>query len=108
DSFGTHPLAIPFEITLALDSCLDANPSSRPSAATLQALLRQHILAGKHNGRLVHGSRTATINSSTRSVRVNAAPVATFTLEYNDLDFLFTVFSGDICVKSIAISQNYS
>jgi len=98
--FASLPLGLAPEIAAALDTCLAAKASGRPSMSEVRDLLASHLLFEKHRALVVYNGKPSSLNVKSPTVRLELPSIGTIEIRYSGLAFEVADVSGEIFVNS--------
>jgi eukaryotic-like serine/threonine-protein kinase len=111
-AFSTNPFknlvfALPDEIADLLYSCLDHEPSRRPTMRVVDCAIKKHLLFNRHRALVVLNGVASYLDSSKTSVKLRYAPVASVKIvveiTYDGLSFLVSEVTGDVFVNNAKV-----
>lgn len=109
--FKNLDFALPNEIADILYSCLDHEPSQRPSMRIVDEVIKKHLLFNRHRALVVLNGKPSYLDSNKTSVRLNYAPLAdvkiTVEITYDGLSFLVSKVTGDVFVNNAKVDVGY-
>ena len=79
-----------------IHACLATDPSKRPRALDVQALLARHLLRDQHRALVVMNGQAHLLDRNNRKIILNAGAVGSLTIEYDGLDFKVSSASGAV------------
>ena len=98
--FSFPGLKLSSEVTSALGSCLNPNPSKRPTMSKVRDVLAKHLLQDKHKALVVFKGKASNLDHSNRSVALRLPPIGEVEISYNGFDFSVTNISGNVYINN--------
>jgi serine/threonine protein kinase len=105
--FSKLPLVLSAEVAGALNLCLSATPSIRPTMDHLTNLFAAYLLRDQHRALLVSGGSTYILNDSQRDVQLAAKGLGNIDLHYDGLRFVVTSLGGDVAINNMAVVAGF-
>lgn len=105
DQFNTGLSA---DVLRLLESCLDVNPSRRPSMQIVRDALAKHLLYDKHQALAVHQEQPHWLTKNKRSVTASWTNVASVKISYDGLRFYVAELSGEVYINYGAATLDQS
>jgi serine/threonine-protein kinase len=104
--FSTLGFGFSRELSIALNNCLNAAPSFRPTAIGLYNLILKEMLFNLHEGRFVSGENMYVMNAKSKSAKIQASG-AILSLNYTGNDFVVTSVSGIILCNNLIVANGF-
>jgi eukaryotic-like serine/threonine-protein kinase len=105
--FAKLPQNLPKPVAAALNACLSADPSARPSMQDVQELLGRHLLFDKHRASLVLNGQELFLHSGNRNAKFSFGANITLSISYDGLAFRVTGVSGPVYINNMPVSVGF-
>lgn len=93
---------IPLEINELIDSCLNPTLMMRPSAENIVSILEKYLVANKHRGLFVEGTKGIyELSAKHKGVKLKIGSLGEIEVQYDGLNFIITYVLGDVYVNNI-------
>lgn len=90
------------EVIDILDSCLDPEPTNRPSAKQISSLLGIHLSRNKHRGLFVQGmAKVYELSEKKTFVSLKIGTLGRLDVTYNGIQFVITEVEGEVSINNV-------
>lgn len=95
----------PDGVVSILESCLNSTPSSRPSSANVEVVLKKHLLQNRHRALLVAGDKVHELHSGSVQANITISTLGSISIRYTGIEFLVSSHSGTVTVNNTPVTN---
>lgn len=102
--FSGLAIALPSEVAVLLDRCLDTNAADRPKMSEVAAILAMYLVQNRHRALVVFRGSATFLDATRPSVSLSLGNVGAIEIRYDGLTFRAAKVEGEVFINANPIA----